>query len=380
MDPRERRGIEKTVFTDRETGREIWRLTQSDVYADRHAYYDVNPWSPDGRYIVFSSAVDAQVTTPVRDLLSTTDGHVYLMDANTFEIRYLAGEAFYQTHNGAFAVWHPSGRSVFYNHASGKVAAVDIETGETRLLEGAMRQISPDGTTIVWTENHQRPLGERGVYLMDVDGGSRRQIVRSEDVYALTPNKHLFPADDISVGNTKWTPDSQHILFTIWVGLHRHPGVFDQPGVQRSLYVVDRDGSNLRWLTHFGHHHSWTPDGSAVLYCDWLDPDTKKEPRLFLIDADGTNRRVVIDGPLGGHPLMSPDGTMVTTWDDHGVIVVHVPEQMSEYVATFGDGFDSHSHRGTHPHPVWRQDGSQLLYNSAQFGRSQICVVPMVAR
>jgi Tol biopolymer transport system component len=236
-----------------------------------------------------------------------------------------------------------------------------------------MRQISPDGTTIVWTENHERPVPERGVYVMDADGANRRQIIRTQDVYDVTPNRHLFPVEDVTVGNTKWTPDGRHLLLTIWVGLFERPGQFERPGIERSLYVADRDGRDLRWLTYFGHHHSWTPDGSSVLYCGWLDPDTKREPRLFLIDTDGANRRVAIDEPLGGHPLMSPDGSLITTWDDHGVILVHVREQRSEYLATFGAGFDM-SHRGTHPHPVWRRDGAQLLYNSAQFGHSQLCL------
>ena len=68
---------------------------------------------------------------------------------------------------------------------------------------------------------------------------------------------------------------------------------------------------------------------------------------------------------------------MIATWDDHGIIIVHVAEQRSEYVTSFGAGFDM-SHRGTHPHPVWKPDGSAILYNSAQFGRSQICLLPML--
>ena len=166
------------------------------------------------------------------------------------------------------------------------------------------------------------------------------------------------------------------MLLTIWIGLWERPGQFDRAGVERSLYVASRDGSELRWLTYFGHHHSWTPGAESVLFCGWLDPQTRKEPRLFLIDFDGSNRRVVVDEPLGGHPIMSPDHSMIATWDDRGVILVHVDEGRWEYAASFGEGFDM-SHRGTHPHPVWKGDGTQLLYNSAQFGHSQVCLLPI---
>jgi Tol biopolymer transport system component len=376
MDLPERRGVEKTAFTDPVSGREIWRLTRSSVMADRHTYYDVNPWSPDGRQIVFSSARVEDVTTPERDLLYTNRGAIYLMDAETFEISPLAPDAHYQTHNGAFTAWHPDGSAVFFTHASGEIARVDVRTRQVQRIEGKMRQISPDGTTIVWTENHEVPLAERGVYIMGLDGSGARQIVSTQAVYDVTPNKDLFTVDEVTVGNTKWTPDSQHMLLTIWVRLFERPGQFSVPGIERSLYVANRDGSGLRWLTHFGHHHSWTPDARSVLYCDWLDPDAKRHPRLFLIDFDGTNKRVVIDEPLGGHPLMSPDGTRVVTWDDEGVILVDVGEGRSEHLATFGEGFDQ-SHRGTHPHPVWKADGSQILYNSAQTGHSQLYLLPM---
>ena len=376
MEMPERGGVEKTTFTDPVSRKEIWRLTQSDVMADRHTYYDINPWSPDGKQIVFSSAMVDDITVPVRDLLSTDRGALYLMDAETFAITWLTGDAHYQTHNGAYAAWHPDGKSIFFTHASGRIARVDVGTGEVEYIEGKMRQISPDGNTIVWTENHEVPLEERGVYTMRADGTGAQQIISTQSVYDLTPNNDLFTVDEVTVGNTKWTPDGQHMLLTIWVRLFEKPNQFHVPGIERSLYVANRDGSGLRWLTHFGHHHSWIPDGSAVLYCDWLDPDTRQQPRLFLVDFDGTNKRVVIDEPLGGHPLMSPDGSQVVTWDDDAVIIVHVNEGRSERVATFGIRFDQ-SHQGTHPHPVWNADGSQILYNSAQTGHSQLYMLPM---
>ena len=34
-----------------------------------------------------------------------------------------------------------------------------------------------------------------------------------------------------------------------------------------------------------------------------------------------------------------------------------------------------HSHVGTHLHPVWSQDGKQILYASDASGTAQLCVV-----
>jgi hypothetical protein len=33
------------------------------------------------------------------------------------------------------------------------------------------------------------------------------------------------------------------------------------------------------------------------------------------------------------------------------------------------------SHRGTHPHPVWSADATRLLYNTAPYGHSQLCLL-----
>ena len=58
--PRKRSGSERTTFTDPTTGREVWRMTQSDWH-DKHTYYDVNPWSPDVKRIVFASCDPADI-------------------------------------------------------------------------------------------------------------------------------------------------------------------------------------------------------------------------------------------------------------------------------------------------------------------------------
>ena len=61
------RGIEKTEFADPGTGRTIWRLTNNNL-EEKHTYYDINPWSSDERFILFSSARGEDLTLQVRDM------------------------------------------------------------------------------------------------------------------------------------------------------------------------------------------------------------------------------------------------------------------------------------------------------------------------
>ena len=211
---------------------------------------------------------------------------------------------------------------------------------------------------------------------MNSDGTEPALIASAERIYEATPNRDAFDIEDMFVQNTKWHPDDEHILMVTRIP---HQGINNY---WKHLYIISRDGSVVRWLTDYGHHHSWTPDGKSVLYSDWRDREPlqgmpRKVPRLYLIDFDGSNKRMVVDEPLGGHPLMDPTGTMIVTWDNEGVILVRIPEQTVEYLTYYQNPFEV-SHMGTHPHAVWSHDGSQILYNSAESGHSELYLIPMM--
>jgi Tol biopolymer transport system component len=164
------------------------------------------------------------------------------------------------------------------------------------------------------------------------------------------------------------SPDGKYILIAMWV----HPC----PRARRSLYIVSRDGAEVRWLTHFGHHHSWTPGGGSILFNDSVPVGTQgdREPRMCLVDFDGTNRRIAFDQAIGSHPLMHPDGTRIVDADRDGVYVVRLDTERVERLADFTRRFEG-SHHGTHPHPVWNKEGSAVLYNSAERGHSEVYLV-----
>ena len=380
---------ERSTYVDQQTGRTVEQLTSSPM-ADLHTYYDISPWSPDGRYMVFSAAIPSDVTTVHRDTLATNNGRLYLMDLETYELRLLAENTFYNTHTGAFPVWHPTKCEVFFYTAPEEVSVVDAEWSRLgqhggkllRKMKGGVRQVSPDGELLSWTTNDIRTDLPRGVYTLRSDTGSSQQeeadltlIASTEALYDVTPNNDLFHIDQMTVGNTKWTPDAQHMLVAMWVKATPDDLSPWKNRFRRSIYIVSRDGSECRWLTFFGHHHSWTAEGTKVLYSGYLihtDEGQQDEPRLHMINFDGTGKEIVIDHPLGGHPIASPDGSKITTWDKEGVILADLKTQEVDHLAVFGPHCDHNSHRGTHPHCLWSLDGSHILYNSAQSGRSHL--------
>jgi hypothetical protein len=374
-----RQSPEMTVFTDAVTGRTIQRLTHSAM-DDKHSYYDISPFSPNGRQLLFSAAYPADLTEVHNDTLATNKGQVYVMDTATYALRLLADHTFYNSHTGSFALWHPLEPKVYFFLAPHQVGVVDANSGELlHQFEGGIRQLSPDGELLTWPVNEATAQMERGIYTINEDGSNLQLIASTAALYNLTPNNHLFSVEQMTVGNTKWTPDGRHMLVAMWVKSHPNDLSPWLSRPRRSLYIVSRDGSEQRWLTYFGHHHSWTANGGSVLfsgYLDYADDGTRGRPRLFLVDFDGGNQRIVIDEPLGGHPIASPDGSKITTWDDKGVVLVDINAQRVDYLAMLDPSFDQ-SHRGTHPHCVWNHDGTQILYNSAQTGTSQLYLIPV---
>jgi hypothetical protein len=361
---------EMKEFKDPE-GRTVCQLTDNELES-KHAYYDICPWNATDRYLAVSSANPADLKGRHRDNLSTSNGQVYVMNMTTFEMASVAKNGFYTTHNGMMPIWHPKRDKLYYRLADEKFATFDLETGKRTVNDGKLRQLSPDGTLFASQLNpYDRPDDPDavGFYTMNEDGSDYRRILSIQQVYDVTPNKNQFDISQMTIGNPKWTPDSQNLLLTMWVHAKRR--------VHRSLYVADRDGKNLRWLTYFGHHHSWTPDGKSVLFNDWMtitDDGKWKEPRMFMVDFDGGNRRVVFDEPIGSHPCIDPTGTMIADFDGRGVFLVRIKEQKFERLATYRKRFDM-SHKGTHPHCVWNHAGTHVLYNSEETGHSEIYTV-----
>lgn len=371
--PRDR-GVERTTFRDAATGRNVVQWTNNALWESRHAYYDHCPWSYDGRYIAFASARSAEVKVPERDGFACSNAQVCVMDCATGAIRTVVEPVPYFTHTGAFTLWHPRQNRIFYRSSAGQeggqIGSVDLETGKVEHVEADMQSLDCHGRAFVIAYNRTSPRHpEAGIYVTATDGSSSTLIATKTQLYEATPNRDRFDASEMTVGNTKWSPDGEYVLAAMWVN--------SKPALHRSLYLIRGDGSQVRWLSYFGGHHGWTPDGKAVIHRDWLTRQAdgqKSDPRLMLIDVATGKTRLVIDEPLGSHPVMHPQGHLVFDWDEAGVYAVNIPRQRYEYLVRFRQAFDQ-SHAGTHPHAVLSRDGASLLYASAETGHAELYTV-----
>jgi TolB protein len=148
--------------------------------------------------------------------------------------------------------------------------------------------------------------GDMEIYSMNGDGSDVRRLTRR-------------PGPD---GGPFFSADGSKI---VWRGRALEPGAeldgyfsLLKQGIWRptalELFVMDRDGSNVRQVTNTGVGANWapffTPDGTKIIY-----GSNAKNPRgnnfdLFLINVDGTGlEQVTTFEGFDGFPMFSPDGT-----------------------------------------------------------------------
>ena len=78
------------------------------------------------------------------------------------------------------------------------------------------------------------------------------------------------------------------------------------------LFVMDRDGRNLRQITKLGGANfapSWHPDGKRLIFASNTADPKGRNFDVYLINLDGTGlERVTFNDTFVGFPMFSPDG------------------------------------------------------------------------
>jgi hypothetical protein len=84
------------------------------------------------------------------------------------------------------------------------------------------------------------------------------------------------------------------------------------------IYVVNPDGTNLRYLTT-GLDPTLSPDGQWVAFTRWTTSQDGALGSLWLINVDGTAERVIHQNVLNPRtPVWSPDGSQIAISMQHG--------------------------------------------------------------
>jgi TolB protein len=78
------------------------------------------------------------------------------------------------------------------------------------------------------------------------------------------------------------------------------------------LFVMDRDGGNLRQLTKLGGANfapSWHPDGKRLVFASNIADPKGRDFDVYIINLDGAGlERITYNSTFDGFPMFSPDG------------------------------------------------------------------------
>jgi TolB protein len=222
-------------------------------------------WSPDGRWLLFAKGT-----------LNCWPGGaaLYLIRADGTKLRRL-------THDRrcyAEPTWAPDGtRFAYASWGSGQLPTIWTmrRDGTTRhrltspgKLGTDMPAWSPDGRTIAFRAGFPQVI-----WLMDADGGNRRQ---------LTTRRGNGGED----GWPSWSPNSRRVVFD---RAHSLSGVW-----HTDIYMIRADGSGLRDLTdrrgYINTTPDWSPDGTQIVFAS--DRQRRHEmDDIYVMNVDGTHQR-----------------------------------------------------------------------------------------
>jgi serine/threonine protein kinase/Tol biopolymer transport system component/Tfp pilus assembly protein PilF len=295
---------------------------------------DFNPvWSPDGKYLYFSSNrggssniwrvlidEDTGVLTGAPEAVTSigaTSSVLYLSFSLTGQLAYSAQT---DIRNLRRISLDPTLGTV------GKPVAV---------TEGSLQfwfpDVSPDGEWLTAYSMGQ----QRHVYIMRTDGTNQRDL--TPDTY-----RHAWP---------RWSPDGQRIAFT-----SRRTGDYE-------LWMMNRDGSNLRQVTQSngGHYSPWSVDGRMIAYsihtpkndCVIINPDKSWSDQKFVYLSPLSDASLSFEGwswSTDGKKLAGikhlPNGV------HSGIGIYDLEAREYDWLTDFGDW------------PIWLNDNRHLLFVS----------------
>lgn len=171
-------------------------------------------WSPDGKWIAFSSDRDG-------------NWEIYVMTASGSNVRRLTSNSA----DDGWPVWTPDGKNIVFsslrdgNEELYVLDADGMEKNVRRLTnrpatKDSYPQVSPDGKRIVFASQYQA-VKEGQIHVMNIDGSEVRQLT-----------------DTVALNNIpSWCPDGTKIVF-----------VSDRDG-NDNIYIIDASGSSEKRLT-----------------------------------------------------------------------------------------------------------------------------------
>jgi len=216
----------------------------------------------------------------------------------------------------------PDGRQVVFSSADADLYLFDLRTRQVRRLTRSAAletepAFSPDGQSIIYASGVKE--GSTGIYVRSLDGRQVRELTHGRSTFDAMPS---------------YSSDGKQITF-VRAARHRPYSMGGWTWDKYDVYVMNRDGSGLRRVTHYGYYQAGHPhllrDGKQIVFAASGDyPDT--HTYLFSAPADGVRSPKKLMPPAaplssdvsspascavwGGDPYPGPDGRQIVFISD----------------------------------------------------------------
>lgn len=360
----------------------ITRLTHSDNRCII-AYYLQSPISDDGKQLLYFEFdrpyVDQRKPEPIR-------GWVTMADADGSNIRRLEKIDVPSPSSGAQQQWCGSmNRVVFFEGPDEnrmRWHVVDLDSGSRWRGNRTMRHVSPDGRELSFQMqnpadfDHVTSHDDVAADFYDYENDRETLRVTAADLLAKLPGGEKLGHLHWGVKKPLFSPDGKHLAFVFSNQPYRSYTDDSEPR-HHHIFMSDRDGSNLRYVTPFQTHPSWHPDSSH--YCALCkQPETGELAFGLFPVGEGEPQYWSHESLRSGHPSIQPVHQKYVINDQFdkqrnvAQLWLYRTDNWEAKLLLEAEYDDYSNNSGTHLHPAWAPDGNSLYINSAHPGPAQV--------
>jgi hypothetical protein len=367
-------------------------------------YYDLQPWSGDGRYhlcnrVGFMDRMQVKTDRAELGMIRMTD-HQFIPLASTYAWNF---------QQGTMLQWNPANpnEEIIYNvclRDTYKCAIKNITTGVTRLLPRPLANVSQDGRYGL-SVNFSRMFDFRpgygyaggadpyahtpapeddGIHLVDLASGKDKLILSLSAISELFIKKFGSKNPKLLINHITFNPAGDRFLF-----LARSmpmPGKKDEGWVTFAA-TADLAGKNIHVMeNHFAaSHYIWRDNEHLLIYADMGGP--WKMGLSLVKDQAGEHEVIQPDFfAFDGHCSYSPDKNFIL-YDSYPdadgyrkLLLYDIPKKKGLLLADLfscKNEFLANEDLRCDLHPRWNRDGSTISFDSVHEGHRHVYLMDL---